>query len=92
MREEAKRDTAPPGWFGGCWRARIEHVMDFCCGVLFCFYGGGGLLLFGASMLDFHFQDAGDLLTRLAGFAISAVFLLIGLCFFREWRRDRAAR
>jgi hypothetical protein len=88
---EAKRDVAPPGWFRRILAA-IERVLNFCCGVLFCFYGGGGLLLFGASMLDFHFQDAGDLLTRLAGFAISGGAFALGLWLFREWRRGRAAR
>jgi hypothetical protein len=88
---EAKRDVAPPGSFRRLL-AKIERVMDFCCGVLFCYLGGAGLFVLVPAGLELDFEDAGALLTYLIGLAISAAFLLNGFWFFREWRRGRVGR
>jgi hypothetical protein len=85
--KEVERDVAPPG----CFRrllAAIGHVMDFCCGVLFCYFGGAGLIVLVPAVLEF--ENAEALLVCLIGLAISSGLLAIGFFFFRDWWRGRA--
>jgi hypothetical protein len=91
MREEAKRDVAPPGAFGRMCAA-IERVVNFSYAVTFIGFGTGGVIVLVLTVLLYGIKDGGALLTDLGVLVISGVFTVIGFWFFRQWQRGRASR
>ena len=82
---EGERKTAP-GWFRRLLAA-IDHVMNFLCGVFFVYLGGVGLI--GSAGTLPKVIDDNDWPVYLAIVAVFVFFFVLGLWFFREWRRGR---